>query len=81
MVLIDPVKMAAHREALLNPVVVHTSNPSTREMGSRGWRVQDQPWLSNVFEASLGYMRPCLKKRNKQVGEMAQGSLILAVQT
>jgi hypothetical protein len=27
---------------------------------------QDDPWLFNEFKASLGYMRFCLKKREKK---------------
>lgn len=27
-----------------------------------GPEVQDQPWLYSEFEASLGYIRPCLQK-------------------
>lgn len=38
-------------------------NPST----SRGPGVQGQPWLHREFEASLGYVRVCLKRAKTKV--------------
>lgn len=34
--------------------------------------VQGYPQLHNEFPASLGYMRPCLARRGKRAGKMAQ---------
>lgn len=32
------------------------------EVEARRSEIQSYPWLRNVFEANLGYMRPCLQK-------------------
>ena len=44
--------------------MVHICHPSTWEMEAGGSGVQGHPWLHSEFEASLGYMRPCLKTIN-----------------
>lgn len=50
-----------------------TYNPSTWEVKTRGSGAQGQPQLPIESEASLGYLRPCLKdkmkKGNKKTGE------------
>lgn len=42
-------------------------NPSTSEMEVGGPGVQGQPWLHRQFEASLGYVRFCLKRAKTKV--------------
>lgn len=45
-------------------MVVHTYNPSTREVERRGLGVQDQSPLHKQFKTSPGCMRLCLKETN-----------------
>lgn len=42
-------------------MVIHICDPSTWEVKARGSEVQHQPWLHIDFEASLSYIRTCLK--------------------
>jgi hypothetical protein len=45
-------------------MVVHTYNPSIREVEAGKFKVQSYSWLYNEFEANLGYMRLCLDLLN-----------------
>lgn len=45
--------------------MVHVCHPNTQEAEAEGSEVQGQPWLHSEFEVTLGYMRPCLKKKKK----------------
>lgn len=45
---------------------VHTCDPSTRGPEAGGSGVCSHPWLHIRFEASLGYMRPCQKRRKEE---------------
>jgi hypothetical protein len=53
---------------LKKPDVIHSCNPSIQEMERGESEIQGQLLLHSKFEASLGYMKPCLK-RNKQTNE------------
>lgn len=44
-------------------MMAHTWNLSTGEEGES--EVQSHPWLGNEFEASLDYLRLCLKAKAK----------------
>lgn len=44
-------------------LMVHGCNPSTKELETGGLGVVHKPQLHSKFKASVGYMRPCLKKR------------------
>lgn len=41
-------------------VVMYDCNPSTNEVGAEGAEIQGHLLLHSEFEASWGYMRPCL---------------------
>lgn len=43
-------------------VLTHAYDPSTQEMEARRLGVQDHPQLHSEFEATLGYMTPCLEE-------------------
>ena len=45
-------------------VVAQTYQPSLQEVEAGKSEIQSYPWLHRL-EASLGYMRPCLKKKTK----------------
>lgn len=49
--------------------VTPSCNPSTQGVEARGLEVQSHPWLYSWLEASLLYMRSCLKKKkvNEQI--------------
>lgn len=46
-------------------IVVNTYNPITLDVKAGGSEVQRHTWLHKEFEASLGFMRPCLKDNQK----------------
>ena len=46
-------------------IVVYTHGPRTLEVEAGDPRVQGYPQLHSKFETSLGYMRYCLKRQNK----------------
>lgn len=46
-------------------MVAHTWPPSTLEMEAGPMDVQGQPQLQKELGVSLGYMRPCVKKKLK----------------
>lgn len=50
---------SSHKPGML----VHIHSPS--EVKTGGLEAQDHPPPHSEFQASLGYMRPCLKKRNQ----------------
>lgn len=52
----------------------HNHNPSTGEVEVGGSEVQSHPWLYCEFEASLGYVRPNLKKKKKKDGQVTSVS-------
>lgn len=57
-------------------MVTHVFNQHLGE----GSEVQGQPQVHRQFQATLGYMRPCLyKKKNTEAGDMAQWLRALAV--
>lgn len=41
-------------------------NPSTWEAEARESEVQGHPWLYKEYESSLGYLRPCQRKKEKR---------------
>jgi hypothetical protein len=43
-------------------LVMHIYNPSTLELGVEESKAQGHLWLCSKFEASLGYMKYCLKR-------------------
>lgn len=45
-------------------MVLHTSNPRTQEVEAGSLKVQGHPSLQSMFQASLCYKEPCLKKIN-----------------
>lgn len=47
-------------------VVAHTSNPNIQEMEAGRAGGQGHPPPHTKFEASMGYMRPCLTKPKRQ---------------
>lgn len=48
------------QDAHMLDMVVHTSNPSTREAKAGVSFVQRQPQLLREFKVILAYLRPCL---------------------
>ncbi|CAO2629708.1 hypothetical protein LEMLEM_LOCUS20606 [Lemmus lemmus] len=52
---------------VLTGMVVHSCNPSTREVKVGEAGVQDQPWLHRKFKDSLGYMKTCPKKAKESI--------------
>lgn len=50
---------------------MHVCYPNTPEVEAGGSEVQDHPQLHSHLEASLGYMRPCLKR-----GEWKHGDIL-----
>lgn len=56
--------------------VATVDDPSTREAGSRRSRAQGQPWLQSKLEASLGYIRPCQKKREREKSPEAMAAYV-----
>ena len=46
--------------------MVHACSPSLSEAEAGRPGIQSHLWLHTVFKASLGYMRPCLRNRNKE---------------
>lgn len=46
--------------------VVHACNSNTPEAEAGGSETQGHPQLHSYLEVSLGYMRPCFKKRGEQ---------------
>lgn len=45
--------------------MVQTFNLSSLEAEAGESGIQSPPWLHSNFDASLGYMRPCLQKKKK----------------
>jgi hypothetical protein len=43
-------------------VILRAYNPNTLKMEAGGSEIQDHPWLHSQCEATLGYIRPYLKK-------------------
>lgn len=54
------------KRCLKPSTVVHTCNLSTRKMEAGDSGIQSQPQVRSEFDASLDYMRLCLKKRLKR---------------
>jgi hypothetical protein len=58
----------ARKDLDLIPIMTQTYRASClRELESGGSQVQGHPWLQSEFEASLGYLRPGLKKNKNHV--------------
>lgn len=47
-------------------MMVQTFNLSSLEAEAGESGIQSPPWLHSNFDASLGYMRPCLQKKKKK---------------
>lgn len=58
-------------------MVVNSSNHTMREMEALGLEVQGQPQLYRELEASIGYIRPCLKQINNKTRVMDFGEMAL----
>ena len=48
----------------MSGVAALACDPNISEVEGRGPGVQGHSWLHSEFQASLGYMKPCLKNRN-----------------
>lgn len=46
--------------------MVHSCNSRMKEVEVRRSQVQGHPQLHNQFEASLGYMKSCFKKKSQK---------------
>lgn len=56
----------------LQHIMSHTCNPSNWEVEAGGLGVLRYPWLHSEFTASLGYMRPFLKREEGEQEKYAQ---------
>lgn len=51
---------------LMPSSVVHSCNSNTGEGAAGRWKAQSHLWLCDDYDASLGYMRPCVGEGDKK---------------
>lgn len=59
-------KQVKNKGQMANSTIVNTYNSCGREVETRGSGVQREPLLHREFEATLGYIKPCLKTTHNE---------------
>lgn len=61
-------------------MIVHSCNPSVREMGAGRPEIQGHPRLHSESETNLDYMRPVKKEREEdEVGRRGEEDLFIII--